>query len=406
MKVANTTMPVGGPGTVTAGTSSSTGTSAGLGDLFSLQMFQALQTMPSMEDVAVLSENMSEEDLKALEELMALIQQMLASGQNGMQELIPKLEEQAEAIDRLMLKAQGNFPTLTVDWKQLLTKLTQNEQAADEMEKLAALLEALKDQKGSLDTKRIPLLVRTEVISNASSTQQDSLKSLQPLRLNQGLSAYKAEAGIQAQTVQPSQQGAGLANQEGNEGTSLPFATPQGTVASSNTLQNNQTFQPTGPQTHTVHANQLTEQVTQIFVKQMKLTQVNGVHEAKLILNPQSLGQVDVTISSNNGVITAHFTAETQAGREMLDYQLPQLRAALTQQGLQVDRLEVNHQQAGSFDFQQQREQARQQHESEQQKQQQDEQHEFALDNLVDNTESTTSLWSRLRESSQGDGIV
>ena len=103
--------------------------------------------------------------------------------------------------------------------------------------------------------------------------------------------------------------------------------------------QPTQSFQQSGVQTHQVHANQLPEQVTQIFVSKMNIKQINGVHEAKLVLNPQSLGQVDVTIKSHNGVITAQFHAETQAAKDMLDNQLPQLRAALTQQGLQVDRL-------------------------------------------------------------------
>jgi flagellar hook-length control protein FliK len=96
---------------------------------------------------------------------------------------------------------------------------------------------------------------------------------------------------------------------------------------------------------------------------------------------------VDVIITARDGVITAQFSAETAAGKELLDNQLPQLRAALTQQGLQVDRLEVNQHQASSFAFQQQREQARQQGDGRQRQEQQEDQVEFSLEGLLEDSD-------------------
>ncbi|WNC12541.1 flagellar hook-length control protein FliK [Brevibacillus brevis] len=403
MNVASVTTSVGvGSGaTATAGTATG---GAGLGDLFSMQMIQALQSLPDP-DATLAPEGLSEDDMDALQELMALLAQMLSSGEQLPQELGAALEDKAGAVDQLLQKAQSQFPGIQEDWKQLMTKLSEGEPASAEMEKLAELLEALKNQKGSQETgKKSPLLARSEV-TGGPQVQPELEKSVQPLRFHQGLSAYKAEAGIPSQTVQPSLQGSGLSNQNGNEESSQPFANAQGTVATPTPQQTNQTLpQPSVP-AHQVHASQVTQQVTQIFVKQMKLSQVEGVHEAKLILNPQSLGQVDVTIKSHNGVITAHFSAETQAGKDLLDNQLPQLRAALAQQGLQVDRLEVSQQQETAFSFQGQRDQARQQQENKREAEQQQDQ-EFALDALVDNTESTESLWNRLRETAQGIGDI
>jgi len=405
MNVATVATPVGTSGTAVAAVGNATG-GIGLGDLFSMQMVQALQNLPAADELAVAPEGLSDEDLDALQDLLALLAQMMASGQSLPQELAPQLEEKAEAIEQLLQKAQGQFPQVKEEWKQLLTKLTVAEPASAELEKLTALLEDLKAQKGAQEpAKKSTLPLRSDVIASGNSLQQDVNKNIQPLRFHQGLSAYKAEAGIPSQPVQPAWQGSGLNNQNANEDSGMPFATAQApatTVSQAHT----QTFQQPQVQTHHVHANQLTQQVTQIFVKQMKLTQVNGLHEAKLVLNPQSLGQVDVTITSHNGVITAHFSAETQAGKDLLDNQLPQLRAALTQQGLQVDRLEVNQQQETSFGFQQQREQARQQQDNNRKRDEQEEQ-EFALEALIDSNESTESLWSRLQESARGiDDIV
>ncbi|WP_103105949.1 flagellar hook-length control protein FliK [Brevibacillus reuszeri] len=375
----------------------------GLGELFSLQMLSAFQNMSATDELGVAPEGFSEEELKALEEMMALLSQLLSSGQRVPEELMPQIEEKTAAIEQFLGKTQGNVDKLSEEWKQLLAKLPQEEPASAKLEKLAALLEALKNQKangetGKPSTSASAVHLRSEVMAGTNTTQQDAFKAIQPMRVNAGLAAYKQEAGIQAQTVQPTLQ-AGLLNQDkpGDEGLTFTNAPVVTTTSQS---QPSQTFQQPGVQTHQVHANQLPEQVTQLFVNKMNIKHVNGVHEAKLVLNPQSLGQVDVTIKSHNGVITAQFHAETQAAKDMLDNQLPQLRAALTQQGLQVDRLEVNQQQETAFSFQQQREQARQQ--GKEQEQQKQSEQEFALDALVDNTESTEDLWNRLRETTSG----
>lgn len=135
-----------------------------------------------------------------------------------------------------------------------------------------------------------------------------------------------------------------------------------------------------------VRAEHLPKDMANLFVKQMKIVGANGISEAKLVLHPQALGQVDVKITANNHVITAQFAADTQAGKELLDNQLPQLRAALTQLGLQVDKLEVTQQQSSQqpqFGFQQQRE-GQQNQQGRQQKQSKDEGVEFNIDELAE----------------------
>lgn len=92
-------------------------------------------------------------------------------------------------------------------------------------------------------------------------------------------------------------------------------------------------------------------------------------------------------------MITAHFSAETTAGKELLDNQLPQLRAALTQQGLQVDRLEVNQQQqAGSLPFQQQQRERQQQQNNENQQSDRQDKAEFSLDALVEGSDEISKI--------------
>lgn len=65
----------------------------------------------------------------------------------------------------------------------------------------------------------------------------------------------------------------------------------------------------------------------------------NGMTEARIRLMPEHLGQLDIKITTHQGQVTAHFTAETLMAKEMLEAQMNQLRSSLSQQGLQVDKI-------------------------------------------------------------------
>ena len=102
------------------------------------------------------------------------------------------------------------------------------------------------------------------------------------------------------------------------------------------------------PVPNPVPVQQFAEQMGRYLVKQFQLTQGNGISEAKLTLTPQHLGQVDIRIVMNNGVLTAQFVADNPAAKELLENQMAQLRASLHGQGLQVERLEVVQQSSAS----------------------------------------------------------
>lgn len=110
--------------------------------------------------------------------------------------------------------------------------------------------------------------------------------------------------------------------------------------------------------TPSLSAQEFAEEMTRFLVKNMSISQLNGVSEAKISLVPEHLGQVDVRISVLHGQITAHFIAESAQAKDLLELQLPQLRASLLQQGLQVDKLDVEqHNHLGNTLFQDQRQQ-------------------------------------------------
>ncbi|WNR46648.1 flagellar hook-length control protein FliK [Paenibacillus roseipurpureus] len=105
-----------------------------------------------------------------------------------------------------------------------------------------------------------------------------------------------------------------------------------------------------------ITAANFTEEMTTHVLKNMKITLSEGFSEAKLSLFPKNLGHIDVKITMQDGQLFAQFAADSLAGKQLLESQLPQLRQALLTQGLQVEKLEVTQsEQMPSGMFQEQR---------------------------------------------------
>ncbi|MBP3952034.1 flagellar hook-length control protein FliK [Bacillus suaedae] len=70
----------------------------------------------------------------------------------------------------------------------------------------------------------------------------------------------------------------------------------------------------------------------------------DGVQTMSIKLFPENLGRVDVQLTQMNGVITAKFLTSQSSTKELIEGQIAQLRQALIQQNIQVDRIEVTQQ--------------------------------------------------------------
>ena len=73
----------------------------------------------------------------------------------------------------------------------------------------------------------------------------------------------------------------------------------------------------------------------------------DGLHEARLQLNPRELGPVEVRLSVGDGAAQLSFTAQHAGTVAAVQQSLPQLRDMLAQQGLQLGQANVFHQPAG-----------------------------------------------------------
>lgn len=91
----------------------------------------------------------------------------------------------------------------------------------------------------------------------------------------------------------------------------------------------------------TVPVEKFGQEMSSFLVGKFDIVNANGISEAKISLFPEHLGQVDVKITVQNGLLTAQFMTEHVFAKESLEAQMAQLRLALQSQGLQVSKLEV-----------------------------------------------------------------
>jgi flagellar hook-length control protein FliK len=90
-----------------------------------------------------------------------------------------------------------------------------------------------------------------------------------------------------------------------------------------------------------VPVQQFSREIGGFLVKQFVLHNGNGLTEARISLHPEHLGHVDVRIVMQEGQMTAQFVAQNGTAKELIENQLNTLRAALQNQGIQVERIEV-----------------------------------------------------------------
>lgn len=79
----------------------------------------------------------------------------------------------------------------------------------------------------------------------------------------------------------------------------------------------------------------------QMLFKRSNFGQVGGSTRMLIKLYPEHLGQIRIELHETNGVLTARILASTALAKGMLDSQMHQLRNALAQQNLQVERIDV-----------------------------------------------------------------
>ncbi len=96
-------------------------------------------------------------------------------------------------------------------------------------------------------------------------------------------------------------------------------------------------------------AGKFQEQMEALVVNQAKLvTKPNGQQTVRIMLHPENLGSLQVTVVAKDGQVTASIVTDSLATKELLDSTIGSLRAAMLHTGIQIDRIDVQQGQAVS----------------------------------------------------------
>jgi flagellar hook-length control protein FliK len=104
-------------------------------------------------------------------------------------------------------------------------------------------------------------------------------------------------------------------------------------------VQQTETFEV--QQAEPVYEQTQTDEIMDQIMEYMKVNVKADTQELEMQLHPASLGTVNVQIAAKDGVLTAHFTAQNDAVRAVIETQLIQLKNQFEEQGLKVNAVEV-----------------------------------------------------------------
>lgn len=105
-----------------------------------------------------------------------------------------------------------------------------------------------------------------------------------------------------------------------------------------------------------------TKQIMDQIMEFMKIQVKPEMSQLEMQLHPESLGTLNVQISSKEGMVTAHFTTQNEEVKAALESQMIQLKDNFNEQGVKVEAIEVSVQSnAFKKEYEQNREQGNEQ---------------------------------------------
>ena len=104
--------------------------------------------------------------------------------------------------------------------------------------------------------------------------------------------------------------------------------------------------------TQTIRMSHLIKELESVFRGSFKVTGNPEATQIRVNITPDHLGHLDIRFTEINGKITAQIFTSTIIAKEVLDLQMHQLRHSLVQQGVQLEKIDIAHQNSPSFEQQ------------------------------------------------------
>ncbi len=320
-------------------------------------------------------EPLSQEDLETIMEVlntsaMNFLPQVAAELQISEEELNYALEElglepmdllQPENLTNLLLELQGEGDAMSLltneDLYQTLQNLTDQlgelmngnvEELGIPKEQLPIVFEEILQQKAKDPDMSEKLQMGNDlpeevILENVEEYNVPTKVETQPQRSNEskeGVIDYSKTDAQQTEVhVAPTPAGSNTQNQK-DSATSSHSEHQHSNVFAQNVVDNLMK-----PDIALVSETMFSEVDTEVIMKQimdyMKIQVKPGVSTLEMQLHPESLGTLQVQISSKQGTVTAQFVTQNETIKAAIEGQIVQLKENFEQQGVKVDAVEV-----------------------------------------------------------------
>lgn len=300
---------------------------------------------------------LDEEDLQQLDSLLTTLVELLQSIQKSIEENEIESSSQVFNPNNQFNQLQQNVEKIGQDlarWLQKLDGLNEptliNVNENQLLQKLASLMNEIKsNEKNSSILNNIEDKLQHVLNEFDNIKQIDSPETNVLLSLDKNLVLFSPEGNRNITQNENGRFNQDFVNEPVLSNGSVFMSTDQ-------QVQGNKSWSSTNEQQSlpTMSVNDFVPEVSDFVGRYMRIFHnQNGSTEAKFLLSPDHLGQIEVKLTVQNGEVSAQILADTNVAKEALEAQLQQLKHALTQQGLTVQKLDVVQQTPQSFDLNQ-----------------------------------------------------
>ena len=217
-----------------------------------------------------------------------------------------------------------------------------------------------KENRGDSSSREIPLSPSTQTVDESAPTDTlgDALADtsatdpdgLSLLNQTDSQAAAEPSVGPTSDLAQPIESPSGsVANNANTNGAELAQATPWNAANPASAQDSSLGFSP-----QSRGETEITQVVTDNLVQQVKLTEQGESKQLRLQLHPAELGQVILQVDWENDSLKVKLLASEMAATEILNQNRSELVAALAEEGIDFDSMEISYESQNSdFDHDQ-----------------------------------------------------
>ncbi|WP_052948658.1 flagellar hook-length control protein FliK [Mesobacillus campisalis] len=306
------------------------------------EALKAIQALPK--------ETLSSEEMEILASMLQMFAQQASANMGSLQENQQpgSVSQQTEKLPNGLsaINFEQDVPFMGADEKKLSMPLHDSEQGKS----VIALVKELEQQQagkplqGESSQKLLQQL--NSLLEEMTQVTEQGEIDREPLKIESSLplTGGQKESGNILDQATP---------QPGNGGNqSEPLSGQTNSAPLTGMLLNNVQESPAAPkaensqQTSAVRFSHLIEDLGDIFRGTIRLQSNSEAAQMRVNIFPEHLGHLDIVLTSSEGKVTAQIFTASLAAKEALDLQISQLRNALIQQGVSVEKIEVAHQQS------------------------------------------------------------